>query len=264
MQLLSTSKHKVNNFCKSSLGRKVLDFFNVVFHIYINKGKYHVNYLQLVEYLQQNANPAYNQFNAKIVNSGVPTIGCTVPFLRKLSKSFTVSQVLQFPTHQFFEVDMIVAMVVSSAKLPFCQKQPLLWQLASTLENWAVCDGCIVKNVKQDVGYFQLFCQMARDGRPFVARYGIVNLLGNFLDDSHLDKVFEICLQVVAKGYYVDMAVAWLVATAMAKNPTKTKHFMQNQGKNLNDFCYNKALQKMRDSLRVSSQDKQWTRTMKK
>ncbi len=224
-----------------------------------------MNYFQLVEHLQQNADSAYNQFNAKIVNSGVPTIGCTVPFLRKLSKSFTVSQVLQFPTHQFFEVDMIVAMVVSSAKMPFYKKTPLLWQLASTLENWAVCDGCIVKNIKEDEEkYFQLFCQMAVDNHPFVARYGIVNLLGNFLDDCHLDKVFETCLQVVAKGYYVDMAVAWIIATSMTKNPTKTKRFMQNQGRNLNDFCYNKALQKMRDSSRVSAKDKEWTRAMKK
>ena len=98
-----------------------------------------------------------------------------------------------------------------------------------------------------------------------MCRYGIVNLLASYLDDEHIDRVFAAFCDVKLWGeYYVDMAVAWLVATAMVKCRDKTVEYMQAEGRRiLSKFAYNKALQKMRESLRVSKEDKQWTYTMK-
>ena len=78
-------------------------------------------------------------------------------------------------------------------------------------------------------------------------------------------KVFAAFDTIVQWGhYYVDMAVAWLVATAMAKCRDKTVEYMEGEGRNvLNKFAFNKALQKMRESFRVSPDDKQWTYTVK-
>lgn len=225
-----------------------------------------MNYETLIQTLRQNSSKAYDEFNNPIINSKVATIGCSLPFMRKLAKNFTVEEVEKFPVHAFYEVDLLRGIVVSGAKLPFEAKSAHLIEFAKGIENWAVCDCSTVKIPKNErEKYFEFFCSLLSDNQPFVCRYGVVNLLSSYLDDEHIEAVFAALTTVTQWGhYYVDMAVAWLVATAMAKCRNATVAYMEGRGRQvLNKFAYNKALQKMRESYRVSPADKQWTYTMK-
>ena len=225
-----------------------------------------MNYETLLQTLRDNSNRTYDEFNNTLINSEVPTIGCTIPFLRKLAKGFTVEEVESFPIHAFYEVDMLRGIVVSNSKLPFGEKSVLLLNFVQNIENWAVCDCSTVKVPKAErEKYFEFFVSLLPNEQPFVCRYGVVNLLSNYLDGEHIETVFDALNTVTQWGhYYVDMAVAWLVATAMAKCRDATVAYMQGDGRQvLNKFAYNKALQKMRESYRVSPEDKQWTYTMK-
>lgn len=224
-----------------------------------------MNYQQIIEILQQNSSEKYRIFNDKITNSGVKSIGATVPFIRKLAKQCTLDEVLCLPTHEFYELDMLKGIVISTCKLPFNTKSAYLLDFAKTLENWAVCDSCSVKvPIKERTDYFEFFCQLAVSKQTFVARYGITNLMDNFLDDNHVETILALLDNVTFGEYYVDMAVAWLVATAMAKCRDVTFAYMNGKGKTaLSAFCYNKALQKMRDSFRISGQDKEWSKSAK-
>lgn len=225
-----------------------------------------MTYEELIKILRENSDKQFDEFNIKIINSSVPTIGCAVPFIRKLAKNFTVNEAESFPVHQFFEVDLLRGIVVSTCKLPFAEKSNHLINFAKNIESWGVCDCSTVKVPKSErAEYFDFFCTMLASEHPFVCRYGVVNLLSNYLDDDHIDGVFASLATITQWGhYYVDMGVAWLVATAMAKCRDKTVAYMQGEGRNvLNKFAYNKALQKMRESYRVSPEDKQWTYTIK-
>ncbi|MCM1533792.1 MAG: DNA alkylation repair protein [Corallococcus sp.] len=221
---------------------------------------------QLVEYLQENSDKTYDEFNNKIINTSLPTIGCKIPFLRRLSKFYTVDDVAAFPVNKYVETDLLKGIVISESKLPFDVKSELLTEFAYTIENWAVCDCLTVKAVGRDrEKYFDFFCKLALSDKTFVCRYGIVNLLSNYLDGRHISIIFETLKSVTLYGeYYVDMAVAWLVATAMAKCRSETKEFMEGDARVvLTGFSYNKALQKMRDSRRISAEDKLWTYSLK-
>ena len=225
-----------------------------------------MDYQTLLQTRRENSNKAYDDFNNPIINSGVPTIGCTVPFVRKLAKSFSVEEVESFPVNAYYEVDLLRGIVVANAKLPFEEKSAHLLDFAQNIENWAVCDCSTVKVPKaESQQYFEFFLNLLPNEQPFVCRYGVVNLLSNYLDDEHIDEVFAALNTITQWGhYYVDMAVAWLVATAMAKCRNATVAYIEGDGKRvLNKFAYNKALQKMRESYRVTSSDKQWTYTMK-
>lgn len=226
-----------------------------------------MNYNELVELLRENSDEKYNKFNAAIVNSGVPTMGVRLPIVRKIAKSVTVDEALSYPVHEWLEVDTIVGIVLSSAKLPFEEKSALLTEFAQTIENWSVCD-CNTVNVPkaEREQYFEFFRSMLSSAMPFVCRYGVVNLLANYLDDEHINVVLD-SLQTITtySHYYVDMAVAWLVATAAAKCRDVTFGYLVGDGKRvLNAFTYNKALQKMRDSYRISAGDKAATYALKR
>lgn len=224
-----------------------------------------MNYTELIRTLRQNGSKSYNEFNNKIVNSGVPMFGCSVPFVRKLAASCTLEEAESFPVHAYYEVDLLRGIVVSDCKLTFEDKSVHLLDFAQTIENWAVCDCSAVKVPRSErERYFVFFCDMLDSARPFVCRYGTVNLMNNFLDGEYVKKIFEQLSKIAQWGqYYVDMGVAWLVATAMAKCRDETVFFMENDGRRVLDkFAYNRALQKMRDSFRVSAEDKEWSRSM--
>lgn len=224
------------------------------------------NYNQLIEYLKSNSDAKFDDFNSKIVNSHIQTIGCTVPFMRKVAKDVSLDFALSLPVNQFVEVDLLRGIVLSGAKLPFNDKTTLLRDFAQTIENWAVCDCSTVKpsGVEREE-YFKFFCKLVNSNSEFVCRYGIVNLLANYLDCQHINVVFATLSEITLWGkYYIDMAVAWLIATAMVKCRNETIAYMQGDARRiLNKTAYNKALQKMRDSYRVSAEDKLWTHTVK-
>lgn len=225
-----------------------------------------MTYQQLIRTLQENSRPELSGFNDKIINSGVPKLGCTLPFVRKVAKGYVLSDIETLPIHTYYEVDLLRGIVIANSKLPFAEKSKYLVEFAETIENWAVCDSSVVKVPKSERElYFDFFSTLLPSEQPFVCRYGVVNLMGNFLDAEHVDKVFAQLGKISTWGqYYVDMGVAWLVASAMAKCRDATVKFMEGQGRRiLNRSAYNKALQKMRDSFRVSEEDKRWTYTMK-
>ena len=220
-----------------------------------------MNYSQLLKELQNNVDVKYKEFNDKIVNANVPSLGCRMPYLRKLAKKLTVEDAVGFPVHANLETDTLTGMVIANSKAP------LLQGFANTIENWAVCDCNTVKvGKKESEQYFVFFLDLAKSDKPFVCRYGLVNLMGNYLDEQHIDDVFAALSTVGCYGhYYVDMAVAWLVATAAAKCRDKTFAYLQGKGRaELNVFTYNKALQKMRDSYRISEIDKALTYQLKR
>lgn len=222
----------------------------------------------LVEHFRQNSNKKYSEFNNTIINSSVPALGCTVPFVRKTAAEYKnrVDEVMELPSNVWHEVDMLKGIVVANAKLPFEQKTRLLTAFADTIQSWAICDCSTVKIGKVELAdYFGYFCNLLVSDKSFVCRYGVVNLMSSYLVETYIKQVFEKLGTINLYGeYYVDMAVAWLLATAMARFPTETKRYMEGDGRSvLNKSTFNKALQKIRDSYRVSDEDKDWTRRVK-
>ena len=62
--------------------------------------------------------------------------------------------------------------------------------------------------------------------------------------------------------YYVQMAQAWLIATAFAKHRDLTKKFMENDF-SLPDEVRKMTVRKLCDSYRVSEEDKLWAKQWK-
>ena len=78
-------------------------------------------------------------------------------------------------------------------------------------------------------------------------------LLDYYLTEEYLTRVLKHCRQ--SRGeYYIDMAIAWLISVAYVKFPGQTEALLKDN--ELNDFTQNKAIQKIRESYRVSREDK--------
>ena len=87
-------------------------------------------------------------------------------------------------------------------------------------------------------------------------------LLTFYMQDEYISKVLLLLDSAKHEGYYVKMAVAWAISVCFIKYPEKTMAYLKKN--TLDDFTYNKALQKITESLRVDKATKTVIRSMKR
>ena len=163
----------------------------------------------------------------------------------------------------FFEEVMIIGMVIDLINVEPARRLVLVEQFVPLIDNWAVCDvfcggakwvgepgrgpkSCNKIPLEQMWEFLQRYLQSSSE---FEIRFGVVMLMSYFLTEEYIGKVlFQ--MEKVRKGdYYVDMAVAWCLATARAKFDERTQEFVRNA--TLTPSVIKKYEQKVRDSLRV-------------
>ena len=89
----------------------------------------------------------------------------------------------------------------------------------------------------------------------------LIDTIESFATEFGVDNAIT---RVNTDDYYSQMGVAWAIATIMSKYPEKCLEYLQSNSCNLNKITYNKSLQKIRESLKISDEIKILTRKMKK
>lgn len=163
----------------------------------------------------------------------------------------------------FFEEVMIIGMVIDLINVEPARRLSLVEQFVPLIDNWAVCDvfcggakwvgepgrgpkSCNKVPLEQMWEFLQRYLQGSAE---FEIRFGVVMLMSYFLTEEYIERVL-LQMEKVRKGdYYVDMAVAWCLATARAKFDERTQEFVRNA--TLTPSVIKKYEQKVRDSLRV-------------
>ncbi len=109
--------------------------------------------------------------------------------------------------------------------------------------------------------YFDYATSCIKDKNPLKKRLGIIILLKGFINNTDINRVFDIILTLSNESdYYVNMAIAWLLCEAFVKCRDKTMSFLKN--KKISTFVLNKTISKCRDSKRVSTEDKLYLKTL--
>ena len=120
-----------------------------------------------------------------------------------------------------------------------------------------------MKQLKKDKKYFNLSKKYIKSNQEFIGRVGYIIMMDHFMNDQHIDEILSILNQEkLSSYYYVNMAKAWLISVCYVKYRNKTLAFIKNN--HLDKFTYNKAIQKIIESYRVSKEDKEYLKTLKK
>ena len=130
------------------------------------------------------------------------------------------------------------------------------------IDNWAVCDISQSKLLERypDV-VFGKVSEWAKSGKTYMVRYAIDVLLQFFLDENFTPEVFALAKSIVSDEYYVNMALAWFWSFALIKRYEETLPIIESE--RLPEFVHNKAIQKARESYRISDERKQYLNTFK-
>lgn len=186
--------------------------------------------------------------------------GVRIPELRKLAKLIVKEKRYGFfnEKHTCFEEFTIHAFAIGYLKedIDYCLK--LVKEFIPYIDNWSVNDS-LCQNMKfariyqQEV--FDFLKEMKDSNNEWEVRVIAVTFLSHFLNDKYIDEVIDILDHLNRPTYMAKMGIAWAYATIMAKYPQKMYEYLPKSS--LDDWTFNKAICKMRESFRVKDEDKQ-------
>lgn len=131
------------------------------------------------------------------------------------------------------------------------------------VDNWATCDQlrpkAFIKNRDRLIPYIK---KWIKSKHTYTVRFGIGMLMCCFLDEDFRPEYLSLAAGVVSDEYYVNMMLAWYFATALAKQYEKTVPYFEKQA--LPDGVHNRAIRKACESFRVSSERKNYLKSLKR
>ncbi len=225
------------------------------------------SYAKFKKYLiTQKKSDDFIEFSKKLIFTKYEFIGITIPNLRKIAKEISKTDIRSFldiEKKTTYEEIMLEGFAISYIK-DYQLFLSYFNQFIKKIDNWAICDSCvnsmkIITHYKDD--FFSEIKKYLNSNEEFIVRIGIVFLLNYYLDDMYVDEVLNLIDQIKQDQYYINMAIAWLISECFIKYKAKIYKYLKNN--KLNKFAYNKAIQKILESRKVSLSDKQKLRRQK-
>ena len=207
-------------------------------------------------------NETYAAFNKRIVNTKMDVIGVRVPDLRRLvgelagdMSAADISRLLATPSN-LYEYVLLCGLLITRAKISDEEAIKLTRQYLPRVDSWAHIDTFVEKKRRfaGDI-WWEFALECLQSSEEFTVRYGVISLMANFLDESHIQRVFAALRNVKHDGYYVKMALAWLYATAAVNFFELTLSELENG--QIDAWTRNKAYQKMRESRRFTPEQQE-------
>lgn len=222
----------------------------------------------LREQLLAMADPAYRDFNARIIPHAGPMLGIRIPRLREIARRIARSdrwrEFAGADDCRWFEERMLQGFVIGYARCPIDEKLPLVARFVPRIDNWALCDGfCWRLRPKEREPMWRFIQPYFSAREEFDIRFAVVMTTANFIDHEYLAPLLERLGACRCEAYYASMGVAWAVSVCYVKFPRETLGWL-GPGCPLDNATYNRALQKIIESNRVPKTDKALIRTMKR
>lgn len=220
------------------------------------------------ERLKALADPKYREFHSSLLPGTENVLGVRTPDLRKLAKEIQKHDWKMFLTENdrtWYENDILQGLVIAGAKMDSQERLSRIREFLPRIENWAVCDifcGSLKDADRYPELYWEFLQPCFRSEKPYELRFAVVMLLSHFMKKEYLERAFALLDKIHHEDYYVRMAVAWAVSVYFIHFQTETFAYLKENS--LDDWTYNKALQKIVESYRVSPETKARIRAMKR
>lgn len=211
----------------------------------------------------------YKEFHSGLCPGTDNMIGIRVPILRnyakELLKQYEFKDLIENIDDEYYEEIMLQGMLIGLAKKDFYTIIKEIENFVPKIDNWAVCDvfcaGLKItkKNKEKMWDFIKLYL---KSDKEFEIRFGVVMILDYYIEEKYLNQIFKMFNEIKSTDYYVQMAIAWAISICIIKYYNETLEYLKNA--KLDNFTYNKALQKGIESYRITPEQKQVLRSLKK
>ena len=130
------------------------------------------------------------------------------------------------------------------------------------VDNWAVCD-CFSPKVfaQHKPELLPAIRRWLGSDQVYTVRYGIGMLMRYYLDDAFRPEYLAWVAAVHSEEYYVNMMIAWYLATALAKQWDATIPYLEER--KLSPWVHRKTIQKAVESYRITEEQKVYLKTLR-
>ena len=233
--------------------------------------------------------PHYGEGHLRIINAlpSRRVLGVHIPDMKKVARELyrqgdsdgIIRQFEQTSSETLVYEEMLVwGFLINLQKQSLDERLERVARYVPTIDNWAMCD-CWCSDAKwmakaDKTVLWEFLTPYFNSEREFEVRFAVISAMCYFLNEEWLDKIFEKLNaldfsrikseyktvkgkpKTVQEGsvqgaepYYVRMGVAWLLATALAKFPDRTRQFANNS--QLPDDVIKLYVRKARESFRT-------------
>lgn len=210
----------------------------------------------------------YRDFISKIGVNNQEIIGIRIPELKKIAKNISKSDYqafIKYNKHQTLEEKLLHGLLIGNIKEEFKDILKLFSNYITYIDNWSLCDTTVANmhiwRHNLDEGLI-FITNLLKQNNPWKKRVGYVLLLDYYIDQKYLKTIFQLCDLYNTKHYYVQMAIAWLISICYIKYPNETLTYIKNN--KLDTWTHNKAIQKIKESLRIDDSTKKYLNTLKR
>ncbi|WP_298648441.1 DNA alkylation repair protein [uncultured Proteiniphilum sp.] len=224
---------------------------------------------QIDQRLRALAESDYKVFNEKLIPTNYEIRGIRMPALKKLAKELStepeIGDYLKNAEFTTYEHVLLYGLVLGNLnKLPLETVLGYADPLILRFDNWAHVDTLtsafkIFKQYPDEI--FAHFLPLKSDEGEFTKRFFVILLMCHYMDGKYIDTTLQHLSEIPQGQYYVDMAIAWAVSMGLVKFYDKTLPYLEQKA--FSRFVHNKAIQKARESYRISAEIKELLNGMK-
>lgn len=193
-------------------------------------------------------------------------LGVRIPASRKLAKEIIKENehkdFLNSMPHKYYDENILHSILISEIK-DYDECIKYVDEFLPYVDNWAVCDTMSPKAFKNK--HERLMNDILRwvdSDQTYTIRFGLKILMAHFLDNDFKNEYLKIPAKIKSDEYYINMMIAWFYATALAKQWDSTIVYIENGV--LDKWVHNKAIQKARESYRITAEQKEYLKSLKK
>ena len=212
-------------------------------------------------FIAENSEQEYARFSSKLLPGTDDVRGVRVPKLRALAKSIVKDgdwRSFLDDDMTCFEERLLHAFVIATAPMTVQERLALTERFLPHIDNWSVCDGfcqywTITPGSEREV--WDYFASQMGSGDPWRMRVSLVVRMVHYEDrDSTLALIGDI-LSHDHGEYYYRMGAAWVFSFCFIRERDEA---LKALGSNrMEAWTHNKAIQKIRESFRVTEEDKE-------
>lgn len=208
----------------------------------------------------------YREFHSRLVPEldKDTIIGVRTPVLRAYAKELCQSDVSGFLRdlpHRYYEENCLHAFLIEQIRdFEVCLAETE--RFLPYLDNWATCDMFAPKVFRKHPEELLEACRRwLQSGRTYTVRYALDILMKHFLGDQFTPEILRLAAEACCEEYYVNMAVAWLFAEALARQYESALPYLTER--RLSPWVHHKTIQKAVESRKIPAETKQYLKTLK-
>lgn len=231
----------------------------------------------------------YRRGHIRVINPlpGTSVLGLHLPDMRKAAASLSASSRAESLIAEFeaapdksllYEEYMVWGIMLNLMKLPADARLERFRRFIPHIDNWAVCDSIAsgASWATNDDSTWSFIRPYFQSDKEFEVRFALILYMARMMNEENLPDIFNVmqkldltgirseyrqgktdrnsdCLcQGLAAGrppYYVRMAMAWLMATALARYPDRTRKLLSSSS--FPDDVLKLYVRKARESFRT-------------